>query len=126
MGRSRVWVNGCTGFFIIVTWFSGIETWYREVEVGLVDESDVCTGVEGLVVRCIPVSTIDDLQSCVVTRRDLGWCVRKFNAAVAWIKICNAILLNQSVEVIVRGRIFTGMGISTNINLRRVDCLPFE
>jgi hypothetical protein len=121
-----MWVNGCTGFFIIVTWLGGVETRYREVEVGLVDESDVCAGVEGLVVRCIPISTINDLKSCVVTRRDLGWCVRKYNAAVAWIEICNAILLDQRVEVIVRGRIFTGMSISNNINLKGVDCLPFE
>jgi hypothetical protein len=45
---------------------------------------------------------------------------------VAWIEICNAILLNQRVEVIIRGRIFTSMCVSNNINLKGVDLLPFE
>jgi hypothetical protein len=46
---------------------------------------------------------------------------------MAWIKICNASLLNQRVEVIVRGRISTNMCISNDEKeLGGVGCLPFE
>lgn len=114
MGCGRVWFSGCAGFFVIVAWLGGIEARYRELKVGLFDEGNVGAGVEGLVVWCIPVSTIDNLQSRVVASRDLGWCIGNVNAAVAWIEICNAALLNQCVKVIVRGRIFTNMCISND------------
>lgn len=65
---SRSWAgsDSRTSCLVIVARFSCVEAGDRKLELGLCDKGDVGAGVEGLVVRCVPVGAVDDLQSCVV------------------------------------------------------------
>lgn len=98
-GCSRV--RRCTSRFVILTRLGGVEARDCEAEGGFLHEGDVGTRIEGLVVRCVPVSLVDDLERRLAAGRSRSRKVTSVDAGVAGVEIRNALLLDQGGEIVV-------------------------
>lgn len=113
-GCSRV--HRCTSRLVILTRLGGVEARDREAKGGFLHKGDVGTRIEGLVMRSVPVSLVDDLERRLAAGRSGSGKVTSVDAGVAGVEIRNALLLDQGGEIVVR------LGIC----IRRVELLKSQ